>query len=108
MDYELTKREFQKIMEDVYSEQAIEMLYEYYDGADMTLSTREICETWYEYDELLTFMFDNGCPVTNEKNERYNLRGKSDDEILEEVMKYTDSTRQYMINIEHEVVLETK
>ena len=54
MDYELTKREFQKIMEDVYSEQAIEMLYEYYEGADLTLSTREICELipdWQEWTE---------------------------------------------------------
>ena len=108
MDYELTKREFGKIMKDVFSEQAIEMLFEYYDGANMVLSTREICETWYEYGDLLDFMFSNGHPVTNENNERYSLHGKSEDEILEEVMKYTDSTRQYMINVEYEVVLETK
>lgn len=108
MDYKLTKREFEQIMKDVYSEKAIEMLYEYYEGSDMALSTREICDTWYEYDSILDFMFSNGCEVTNERNERYNLRGKDEDEILEEVMEYTDSTRQYMINVEYEVVLESK
>lgn len=109
MNYKISKAEFYLILErESFSETGMELLWDHYQDFDSPITTKEITETWYEYTSVKNFLFRNTPESDMPENNDFRLYEKDDLEIGDMVHELLDRTRQYLLNIEEDCILESK
>ena len=109
MNYKISKAEFYTIFEwESFTQTGMDLLWNYYQDFDSPITTKEIKETWYEYSSIKDFLFSNTPASDMPENNDFRLYEKDDLEIADMVNKLRDGTRQYLLSIEEDCIVESK